>query len=380
MPKKKEEQKLNLLEAINDLAKEEGLDVEDLIVSVEEGMAAAFRREFSSRNIRSVAAEINRENGEIFVYKLMEVVEEVEDPENEITVQAARELYDDDEIDAGDEIEVGIEVDQLGRLAAIAAKSAISQKVRDAKSATIMKTFTEKRGQLVTGIVDRRDNRGVTVVVDKVEAIMGKDQQVKNETYVQGKRMKFLVLGIEETTSKPIVRLSRTNARFIEKLFEDAVPEINSGDVEIKAISREPGSRTKIAVYSRDPHVDAKGSCVGPRGQRVQQVLDEIKNEKIDIIMWSDDDKEFISEALQPATVVDVQTDSYENEDGTIEKHATVIVPDEKYSLAIGRAGQNVRLAARLTGYKIDIRTESDYSKDNKSALIDDFEVVETEE
>lgn len=380
MPKKKEEQKLNLLEAINDLAKEEGLDVDDLIVSVEEGMAAAFRREFSSRNIRSVAAEINRENGEIFVYKLMEVVEEVEDPENEITVQAARELYDDDEIDAGDEIEVGIEVDQLGRLAAIAAKSAISQKVRDAKSATIMKTFTEKRGQLVTGIVDRRDNRGVTVVVDKVEAIMGKDQQVKNETYVQGKRMKFLVLGIEETTSKPIVRLSRTNARFIEKLFEDAVPEINSGDVEIKAISREPGSRTKIAVYSRDPHVDAKGSCVGPRGQRVQQVLDEIKNEKIDIIMWSDDDKEFISEALQPATVVDVQTDSYENEDGTIEKHATVIVPDEKYSLAIGRAGQNVRLAARLTGYKIDIRTESDYSKDNKSALIDDFEVVETEE
>mgnify|MGYP003289088338 FL=1 len=380
MPKKKEEQKLNLLEAINDLAKEEGLDVEDLIVSVEEGMAAAFRREFSSRNIRSVAAEINRENGEIFVYKLMEVVEEVEDPENEITVQAARELYDDDEIDAGDEIEVGIEVDQLGRLAAIAAKSAISQKVRDAKSATIMKTFTEKRGQLVTGIVDRRDNRGVTVIVDKVEAIMGKDQQVKNETYVQGKRMKFLVLGIEETTSKPIVRLSRTNARFIEKLFEDAVPEINSGDVEIKAISREPGSRTKIAVYSRDPHVDAKGSCVGPRGQRVQQVLDEIKNEKIDIIMWSDDDKEFISEALQPATVVDVQTDSYENEDGTIEKHATVIVPDEKYSLAIGRAGQNVRLAARLTGYKIDIRTESDYSKDNKSALIDDFEVVETEE
>ena len=380
MPKKKEEQKLNLLEAINDLAKEEGLDVEDLIVSVEEGMAAAFRREFSSRNIRSVAAEINRENGEIFVYKLMEVVEEVEDPENEITVQAARELYDDDEIDAGDEIEVGIEVDQLGRLAAIAAKSAISQKVRDAKSATIMKTFTEKRGQLVTGIVDRRDNRGVTVIVDKVEAIMGKDQQVKNETYVQGKRMKFLVLGIEETTSKPIVRLSRTNARFIEKLFEDAVPEINSGDVEIKAISREPGSRTKIAVYSRDPHVDAKGSCVGPRGQRVQQVLDEIENEKIDIIMWSDDDKEFISEALQPATVVDVQTDSYENEDGTIEKHATVIVPDEKYSLAIGRAGQNVRLAARLTGYKIDIRTESDYSKDNKSALIDDFEVVETEE
>lgn len=380
MPKKKEEQKLNLLEAINDLAKEEGLDVEDLIVSVEEGMAAAFRREFSSRNIRSVAAEINRENGEIFVYKLMEVVEEVEDPENEITVQAARELYDDDEIDAGDEIEVGIEVDQLGRLAAIAAKSAISQKVRDAKSAKIMKTFTEKRGQLVTGIVDRRDNRGVTVVVDKVEAIMGKDQQVKNETYVQGKRMKFLVLGIEETTSKPIVRLSRTNARFIEKLFEDAVPEINSGDVEIKAISREPGSRTKIAVYSRDPHVDAKGSCVGPRGQRVQQVLDEIKTEKFDIIMWSDDDKEFISEALQPATVVDVQTESYENEDGTIEKHATVIVPDEKYSLAIGRAGQNVRLAARLTGYKIDIRTESDYSKDNKSALIDDFEVVETEE
>lgn len=380
MPKKKEEQKLNLLEAINDLAKEEGLDVEDLIVSVEEGMAAAFRREFSSRNIRSVAAEINRENGEIFVYKLMEVVEEVEDPENEITVQAARELYDDDEIDAGDEIEVGIEVDQLGRLAAIAAKSAISQKVRDAKSAKIMKTFTEKRGQLVTGIVDRRDNRGVTVVVDKVEAIMGKDQQVKNETYVQGKRMKFLVLGIEETTSKPIVRLSRTNARFIEKLFEDAVPEINSGDVEIKAISREPGSRTKIAVYSRDPHVDAKGSCVGPRGQRVQQVLDEIKTEKFDIIMWSDDDKEFISEALQPATVVDVQTESYENEDGTIEKHATVIVPDEKYSLAIGRAGQNVRLAARLTGYKIDIRTESDYSNDNKSALIDDFEVVETEE
>ncbi len=374
--KQEEEQRESVIAVVKELAKERGIDEEVLMKAIEDGIVAAFKREFSSsKNIDNVFAEIDRETGEIFVYKLVEVVEEVLDPDNEISFEDAKAM--DDEIELGDQVEIGIDVDELGRLAATAAKSAISQKVREAEYARIQSDFSDRINEIATGIVQRKDSRYVYVDIARAEAVLPREHQIKGENYDHGRTMKFLVLNVQEYNGRPTITVSRTHVDLVRKLFELEVPEIKSGEVIIKSVSREPGSRSKVAVCSRDENIDAKGACVGQRGQRVQEVMNELGGEKIDIIDWSEDDAAFISEALQPADVTSVTTSFVTKENGHIEKRADVVVPDSQYSLAIGKSGQNVRLAARLTGFKIDIKTESAVSEADSRAIQDEFEVVE---
>jgi len=382
--KNEEEPRETIVDLVKLLAEERAIDEEEVFQAIESGIVAAYKREFggNKQDFKSVNAEIDRETGEIYVYKLVEVVEEVLDDANEISIEdAVSHGYEDVEI--GDEIEIGIDVEDLGRLAAGAAKNAINQKLRDAESTKIQNEFHGKIGEITSGTIVRKDARNVYVNIGRAEAIVRRDGQIRNnrnERYDQDKIMKFLVTGVEEANGRPSVVLSRTAPALVAKLFELEVPEIKNGDVIIKSVSREPGSRSKVAVYSRDPDIDAKGACVGQRGQRVQQIMNELSDEKIDIVDWKEDAALFISEALQPAKVVRVDTEISTNEDGTVERHAKVIVPDQQFSLAIGKSGQNVRLAARLTGFKIDIRKESDESDEAAKVLTDGFQVVDEEE
>ena len=382
--KNEEEPRETIVDLVKLLAEERAIDEEEVFQAIESGIVAAYKREFggNKQDIKSVNAEIDRETGEIYVYKLVEVVDEVLDDANEISIEDAKGVgYEDVEI--GDEIEIGIDVEDLGRLAAGAAKNAINQKLRDAESTKIQNEFHGKIGEITSGTIVRKDARNVYVNIGRAEAIVRRDGQVRNnrnERYDQDRIMKFIVTGVEEANGRPSVVLSRTSPMLVAKLFELEVPEIKNGDVIIKSVAREPGSRSKVAVYSRDPDIDAKGACVGQRGQRVQQIMNELSDEKIDIVDWKEDAALFISEALQPAKVVRVDTEISTNEDGTVERHAKVIVPDQQFSLAIGKSGQNVRLAARLTGFKIDIRKESDESDEAAKVLTDGFQVVDEEE
>ncbi len=382
--KSEEEPRETIVDLVKLLAEERDIDEEEVFQAIESGIVAAYKREFGGnrQDIKFVNAEIDRESGEIYVYKLVEVVDEVLDDANEISIEDAKAVgYEDVEI--GDEIEIGIDVEDLGRLAAGAAKNAINQKLRDAESTKIQNEFHGKIGEITSGTIVRKDARNVYVNIGRAEAIVRRDGQIRNnrsERYDQDKIMKFLVTGVEEANGRPSVVLSRTAPALVAKLFELEVPEIKNGDVIIKSVAREPGSRSKVAVYSRDPDIDAKGACVGQRGQRVQQIMNELSDEKIDIVDWKEDAALFISEALQPAKVVRVDTEISTNEDGTVERHAKVIVPDQQFSLAIGKSGQNVRLAARLTGFKIDIRKESDESDEAAKVLTDGFQVVDEEE
>ena len=382
--KNEEEPRETIVDLVKLLAEERAIDEEEVFQAIESGIVAAYKREFggNKQDIKSVNAEIDRETGEIYVYKLVEVVDEVLDDANEISIEDAKAVgYEDVEI--GDEIEIGIDVEDLGRLAAGAAKNAINQKLRDAESTKIQNEFHGKIGEITSGTIVRKDARNVYVNIGRAEAIVRRDGQVRNnrnERYDQDRIMKFLVTGVEEANGRPSVVLSRTAPMLVAKLFELEVPEIKNGDVIIKSVAREPGSRSKVAVYSRDPDIDAKGACVGQRGQRVQQIMNELSDEKIDIVDWKEDAALFISEALQPAKVVRVDTEISTTEDGSVERHAKVIVPDQQFSLAIGKSGQNVRLAARLTGFKIDIRKESDESDEAAKVLTDGFQVVDEEE
>ncbi|MCR5286409.1 MAG: transcription termination factor NusA [Saccharofermentans sp.] len=382
--KNEEEPRETIVDLVKLLAEERAIDEEEVFQAIESGIVAAYKREFggNKQDIKSVNAEIDRETGEIYVYKLAEVVDEVLDDANEISLEDAKELgYEDVEI--GDEIEIGIDVEDLGRLAAGAAKNAINQKLRDAESTKIQNEFHGKIGEITSGTIVRKDARNVYVNIGRAEAIVRRDGQIRNnrnERYDQDRIMKFLVTGVEEANGRPSVVLSRTAPALVAKLFELEVPEIKNGDVIIKSVAREPGSRSKVAVYSRDPDIDAKGACVGQRGQRVQQIMNELSDEKIDIVDWKEDAALFISEALQPAKVVRVDTEISTNAEGIVERHAKVIVPDQQFSLAIGKNGQNVRLAARLTGFKIDIRKESDESDEAAKVLTDGFQVVDETE
>ncbi len=283
MPRKKneEEPKDTIVSLVKLLAEERDIDEEEVFQAIESGLVAAYRREFggNKQDIKSVSAEIDRETGEIYVYKLAEVVDDVVDEANEISIEDAKELgYED--VEVGDEIEIGIDVEDLGRLAASAAKNAINQKLRDAESLKIEKEFSGKIGEITSGTIVRKDARNVYVNIGRAEAIVKHDGQIRNnrnEHYDQDRIMKFLV-------------------RLVTKLFELEVPEIKAGDVIIRSVAREAGSRTKVAVYSKDPDIDAKGSCVGQRGQRVQQIMNELAEEKIDIVDWKEDPALFISE------------------------------------------------------------------------------------
>jgi len=357
---KKEE----FIQAIRELEKERGLDAEILFEAIEDALVSAYKREFDAKTVENIRGEVDRETGEMRVYMAKEVVEEVFDPAIEISLEEAKAISPDFEL--GDSMEYQMSPEHFGRLAAQTAKNVISQKINSAERERIQNEYSNKIGDIATGVIQRKDRKDVIVDIGRAEAVLTFNEQVRTDSYNFNQRIKFLILRVDEKKGRPIIYVSRSHPNLVKKLFETEVPEINDGIVEIVSVSREAGSRTKIAVASRDENVDPVGSCVGQKGMRVTAVMDELRGEKIDIIEWDHDYVVYISNALSPAKVLRVDI----NEE---EKSARAIVPDQQLSLAIGREGQNVRLAARLTGWKIDIKSESQFREVLEAELMNRF-------
>lgn len=353
-----------LIAALKMLEKERGIDLEVLFEAIEESLVAAYKREFDAKTVDNIRAVVDRETGEMNVYLLKTVVEEVLDDNSEISLEAAKALSE--EFELGDQMEYTVSPQDFGRLAAQTAKNVINQKLNSAEKERIQNEFSSRIGDIAVGVVQRKDRREVIVDIGRAEAVLPLSEQVRTDGYNFNQRMKFLILKVDEKKGRPIVYVSRSHPNLVRKLFEKEVPEIASGIVEIVNVSREAGSRTKMAVASRDENIDPVGSCVGQRGLRVQAVMDELMGEKIDIIQWSPDVLQFISNSLNPAKVLRAEVNE---EDRT----ARVVVPDHQLSLAIGREGQNARLAARLTGWRIDIRSESQFREALEAELMARF-------
>src|SRR5574344_976063 len=342
-----------LFEACEELERERGISKDILISSLCDALVAAYKKHMRIKEADNIEAILDEQSGEIGVFKTMTVVEEVEDPDTQISLEEAQEI--DDEVEVDDEVKIEVTPDQFGRIAAQSAKQVITQRIREAERNMVLNEFLDKKGTLTTGIIQRVENRNVIVNIGKTDAIMPFKEQIPGEYYKPGNRIRVFVLNVKETTRLPQVIVSHAHAEIVRELFELEVPEIEDGIVEIKSISREAGYRTKIAVASSDPEVDCVGACIGPRGSRIQTIVSELKNEKIDIVRYSEDPVEYIVNALSPARVVSV--DILANDETA--REAMVVVPDDQLSLAIGREGQNVRLAHKLTGWKIDIKSAS---------------------
>ena len=342
-----------LFEACEELERERGISKEVLISSLCDAMVAAYKKHMHVKEAANIEAILDEQTGEIGVFSTKTVVETVEDPDTQISLEDAKEI--DDEVEVDDEVKIEVTPEQFGRIAAQSAKQVITQRIRDAERNNILNEFLEKKGTLTTGIIQRVENRNVIVNIGKTDAIMPQKEQIPREYYKPGNRIRVFVLNVKETNRLPQVIVSHAHAEIVKELFELEVPEIEDGIVEIKSIAREAGFRTKLAVWSNDPEVDSVGACIGPRGSRIQTIVSELKNEKIDIVRWSEDPVEYIVNAISPARVVSVDIMA-DDEDS---KEAMVVVPDDQLSLAIGRDGQNVRLAHKLTHWKIDIKSVS---------------------
>lgn len=337
-----------LLEALDMIRKEKGIDKEIIFEAIETSLVSACKKNFgTSQNIK---VEINRETGNVQVFAQKEIVEDVYDAFLEISLEDARKI--DPIFKMGDIVDIPITPKNFGRISAQTAKQVVVQKFREAEREKMYNEYAAKERDIDTGIVQRNERKNVIVSLGKLDAVLPVKEQMPGEEYKFNDRVKVYILEVKQTTKGPQVTVSRTHYELVKRLFELEVPEIYDGTVEIKSISREAGSRTKMAVYSKNPDVDAVGACVGQNGARVNVIVNELKGEKIDIINWSDDVRQFISEALSPSKVIAVEI----NEE---EQSAKVVVPDNQLSLAIGKEGQNVRLAARLTGWKIDIKSEA---------------------
>lgn len=365
-----------LMAVIDQLGREKGIDKARILGAVETALLTAAKKRFGQGE--NVKVEIDAKTGEISVISLKTIVETVTNPKAEISIQEARKVDEGAEI--GDEIGSVIEMDELGRIAAQTAKQVICQKVREAEWEAVQKEYSTRQGDLISGIVIGQERRNYIVDLGKTEAILPIQEQIPRETYRRGDRVKALLLEVRKTPKDVQVILSRSHPQFVAKLFELEVPEVAEKIVEIKGVVREPGDRTKIAVASRDKAVDPVGACVGIKGSRVQAVVRELRGEKIDIIAWNNDPRVFIAEALNPATIEKVGIDEEK-------KSALVVVADSQLSLAIGKNGQNVRLAARLTGWKIDIISATEYEKEKverdreiKAALAEEAEAQREEE
>ncbi len=339
------------LQALEQIAKEKGISKELLIDAIDVALVSAFKKNFGTA--QNVKVQINRETGEVDVYALKTVVEEVENEFMQINLQDAKEINKNYEI--GDVVEIKVTPKNFGRIAAQTAKQVVVQRIREAERGIIFDEFISRENEIVTGLVQRKEKNSVFIDLGKTEAILGPGEQTPNEVYNIGDRIKTYIVEVKKTTKGPQIILSRTHPGLVKRLFELEVPEIQSGIVEIKSIAREAGSRTKIAVYSHDENIDPVGACVGQRGQRVQVIVDELRGEKIDIIQWSNDPEVFVGSALSPAKVIEVIADKETNA-------ARVVVGDSQLSLAIGKEGQNARLAAKLSGWKIDIQSQSQVS------------------
>lgn len=343
----------NLNEALEELERERGISKEVLVNSLCDAMVAAYKKHVKNKEATNIEAILDEQSGEIGVFVTKVVVESVGDEDLEISLAEAKDI--DEDVEIGDEVKLEVTPEQFGRIAAQAAKQVLTQRIREAERNLVLNEFLEKKGTLTTGIIQRVENRNVIVNIGKTDAIMPQKEQIPGEYYKPGNRIRVFVLNVKETTRLPQVIVSHAHAEIVRELFELEVPEIEDGIVEIKSISREAGYRTKIAVWSNDPEVDSVGACIGPRGSRIQTIVSELKNEKIDIVRYSEDPVEYIVNALSPARVVSV--DIMADDENSHE--AMVVVPDDQLSLAIGREGQNVRLAHKLTNWKIDIKSVS---------------------
>lgn len=344
----------DIMHQLQQIAQERDLPLEELQDELEEALAAAYKKYVGARGEVNVKLD-PRKGWTASVEK--EVVAVVIEPSFQMSLVEA--LRRNPEAEIGDFIPMDVDPNRFGRIAAQTAKQVLSQKLREAETRRIHDVFAEKMGDLVTGQVSRRDDQNVYIQVNRVEAELPRREQVPTEKYTPNKRMKVYVYKVDDTQRRLKVIVSRTHPNLLRKLFELEVPEIATGIVQIKNVAREPGQRSKVAVFSNDERVDPQGACIGPRGARVQAICDELNDEKIDVVPYKEDAKEFIIEALSPAKISNIKLSERVNERGETEKHAFVVVPDNQQSLAIGKGGQNVRLAARLTGWTIDIRSEA---------------------
>ncbi len=338
--------------ALKEIVKDKGISEDLLFTTIEDALVAAYKKNYAgpTSSAQNVKVTIDRENGEIHVYSQKIVVEEVFDNVTEIALEEAQEIKPTYDLD--DVVDFEVTPKNFGRVAAQLAKGVVTQRIREAERSIIYNEYKEKEYDIITGTVLREDKGNVFVNIGKIETAIGPNEQIPREKYKFNEKIKLYVVEVKNTSKGAQIIVSRTHPGLVKRLFELEVPEIYEGVVEIKSISREAGSRSKIAVVSHDENVDPMGSCVGPKGARVQNIVNELKGEKIDIIKWSKNPEEFIASSLSPAKVVSVTVD----EDS---KSAKVIVEDNQLSLAIGKEGQNVRLAAKLTNWKIDIKSKS---------------------
>ena len=353
-----------LMEALDILEKEKEISKETLFEAIENSLITACKNHFGKSD--NVTVEINRETGDFMVWANKEVVATAEEVEDEVLQIALEDAVKyDKKAKVGETVKIEIRSKEFGRIATQNAKNVILQKIREEERSVIYNQYYEKEKDVVTGIVQRYIGRNISINLGKCDAILNESEMVKGETFKPTERIKVYILEVKNTTKGPRVLVSRTHPELVKRLFESEVAEIADGTVEIKSIAREAGSRTKMAVYSENPNVDPVGACVGMNGARVNSIVDELRGEKIDIINWDENPGNLIQNALSPAKIVAVFADPDE-------KTAKVVVPDYQLSLAIGKEGQNARLAARLTGYKIDIKSETQ-AKDAPGFRYEDY-------
>ena len=360
-----------LIMAMDELEKTNGIKKEFLMESIESALVIAYKKNFDS-NDENVKVVIDKEDGQMHVYQQKDVVEEVTDDKKEISLGDAQKINTNYKI--GDIVNFELMPKEFGRIAAQTARQVITQKLREASRDVIFKEFADKKGEIITGLVQKADGGAVILDLGKIEGIMPKKEQIPTEQYHVNDKIRTCIISVEKgIRGSTQIILSRASTEFVRKLFEIEIPEIYEGVIEIKSISRDAGSRSKVAVYSPNPNIDPVGSCVGQKGIRIQNIINELNGEKIDVIEWNEDPSIYISAALLPAKVlaVDIKED---------EKFAQVIVPDDQLSLAIGKAGQNAKLAAKLTNWKIDIKSESQFRKIIEEKMAEENENSSAEE
>ncbi len=340
---------VELLRALDQIEEEKGISKDVIVEAIEAALLSAYKKNFGA-TAQNMRIEMDRDTGEMRAYQVRTIVGEVDDATTQIALSQVREW--DPTAETGEMVEVEVTPKDFGRIAAQTAKQVVVQRLREAERELVYKEFRDREGDIVTGIVQRIERKNVYLDLGRIEAVLPPPEQIPREGYRQGERVKAYVVEVRQGTRGPQIVVSRTHPGLLKRLFELEVPEVYEGIVEIKAIAREAGTRSKIGVASRDRNVDAVGACVGPKGSRVQAIVDELRGEKIDIVSWNPDIGQFAAAALSPAKVMRVEI----NEPT---KTALVIVPDHQLSLAIGREGQNARLAAKLTGWRIDIKSES---------------------
>ena len=357
-----------LILALEELEKEKGIKKEYVLESIETALVTAYKRNFDA--LENVKVVMDKQTGATHVYSVKEVMEKANDEATEISVKEAKKINPD--LEEGDTVEIEIVPRDFGRIAAQTAKQVIIQKLREAERDIVFTEFNDRKGEIVSGLIQKADHNIVVMDLGKLEGVMPLKEQIPTEHYRVNDKIKGYVLDVERgAKGAPQVIVSRSHPDFVRKLLEFEIPEIYEGVIEIKSVSRDPGYRSKVAVYSPDPNIDPVGSCVGQKGVRIQNVINELNGEKIDVIEWNEDPSLYIASSLLPAQIlaVDIKED---------EKFAQVIVPDDQLSLAIGKSGQNARLAARLTNWKIDIKSETQFRE--MLAQVQNPETEEAEE